>query len=513
VAAVKVEPSALGSQAPLPGGQSKSLLQGMFSAELGMPDHNDVAQPMLVEALPQLNSDDWRVFPDGRMETTYRLRPNLTWHDGTPLSAEDFVFSRSVFRTPQFGLANQPPFQAMEEVTAPDARTLVIQWRTPYPDAAGFTRQGSFPALPRHLLEAAFEAESPEVFANRSYWNREFVGLGPYRLDRWEPGSFLEASAFPGYVRGRPKIDTIVVRFINDANTALTNILAGDVILAGDIAVGVNQALLLKREWEGSKAGEVIMVPSQWRSIRFQFRPEYADPASILDVRVRRAMAHAVDRQGLIETLFSGAELPAESFVAPTSAFGVAAERVMTKYPYDLRRTEQLMNEVGYVKGADGFYASPTAGRFSPELKANASSENETEMTALSAAFRASGFDVSQAVNPAALAQDLQARTSYRTLFTNSTGVAVATAPNLFNYGGWTHPEYDRLGTALRSTLDEQERVGIMAQIVKLYSDELPAISLRFASHPWAVNSALTGFQIGPIEDSVVWNMHAWEIR
>ena len=214
VAAVKVEPSALGSQAPLPGGQSKSLLQGMFSAELGIPDQNDVAQPMLVEALPQLNSDDWRVFPDGRMETTYRLRPNLTWHDGTPLSAEDFVFSRSVFRTPQFGLANQPPFQAMEEVTAPDPRTLVIQWRTPYPDAAGFTRQGSFPAIPRHLLEAAFETESPEVFANRTYWNREFVGLGPYRLDRWEPGSFLEATAFDGHgVPSRPTPGQTVLAF------------------------------------------------------------------------------------------------------------------------------------------------------------------------------------------------------------------------------------------------------------------------------------------------------------
>src|SRR5262249_43555381 len=152
------------------------------------------------------------------------------------------------------------------------------------------------------------------------------------------------------------------------------NMLAGEVQLAGDIAVGVPQALILKREWESTSAGQVVLVPSQWRSIRFQFRPELADPATILDVRLRRAPAYALDKQGIIDALFSGAELVSDSFVAPTSAFGVAADRVMTKYPYDLRQSEQLMSELGYSRAADGYYTS-AGGRLSLELKANASTE------------------------------------------------------------------------------------------------------------------------------------------
>src|SRR5262249_51558269 len=64
----------------------------LFNAGLAMSGRGQW-HPYLAESLPRLNSDTWQVFADGRMETTYRLRPNLTWHDGTPLSADDFILS------------------------------------------------------------------------------------------------------------------------------------------------------------------------------------------------------------------------------------------------------------------------------------------------------------------------------------------------------------------------------------------------------------------------------------
>src|SRR5205809_1613965 len=68
----------------------------LFSAPLVASDGHEVRFPILAEAPPELNTDSWRVYPDGRMETVYRLRQGLTWHDGTPLTAEDFVFARRV---------------------------------------------------------------------------------------------------------------------------------------------------------------------------------------------------------------------------------------------------------------------------------------------------------------------------------------------------------------------------------------------------------------------------------
>src|SRR5579862_6930051 len=88
--------------------------------------------PILPEALPQLNTDTWKVFPDGSMETTYHLKPGIVWHDGTPLDAADFVFAWQVYSNPASGGASIAPVGEMAEVTAPDSRTVVIRWRRLY---------------------------------------------------------------------------------------------------------------------------------------------------------------------------------------------------------------------------------------------------------------------------------------------------------------------------------------------------------------------------------------------
>ena len=100
----------------------------LFTATLANWDLQERPSPVLGESVPVLNSETWRVFPDGRMETTYRLKPNLLWHDGTPLVAEDFVFAWRVFATPAFGWSGTIPISSMAEVVAPDPRAVTIRW-------------------------------------------------------------------------------------------------------------------------------------------------------------------------------------------------------------------------------------------------------------------------------------------------------------------------------------------------------------------------------------------------
>src|SRR5436853_5011384 len=107
----------------------------LFNADLALFDQRGDPHPYLSEVLPELNTDSWRVLPDGRMETAYRLRPNLVWQDGAPLSAEDFVFAWRLLTTPELGAATSQPQGLMEQVTAPDAQTILIRWRQLYPEA------------------------------------------------------------------------------------------------------------------------------------------------------------------------------------------------------------------------------------------------------------------------------------------------------------------------------------------------------------------------------------------
>src|SRR5258707_9401205 len=81
----------------------------VFNASLALVDNASVARPYLAESLPQLNSDSWKLLPDQGMETTYRLRPNLVWHDGRPLTSDDFVFAHEVYTAPGIAAFTSKP--------------------------------------------------------------------------------------------------------------------------------------------------------------------------------------------------------------------------------------------------------------------------------------------------------------------------------------------------------------------------------------------------------------------
>lgn len=503
----------------------------LFNAALTIVDAQGKPLPYLAEALPQLNTETWKVLPDGRMETFYRLRVNATWHDGTPLTADDFVFSWQVYATPELGQAGSPPLNLIEEVSALDKATFLIRWRRSYPDAG--TLAGGFPALPRHILEptlAELRAGSigVDTFINHQYWTLEFVGLGPYRLDRWEPAAFLEGVAFDNHVLGRPKIARVVVNLIPDQNTALARLLAGEAHYAADSAIGNGQALVLKREWGPRSGGATLVKPDFWKAGFVQLRPELATPRALLDRRVRAALAHAVDKEPVNDRLFEGTGTLTDSpLIPPTVAYYVEVDRALTKFPYDLRRSEQLMREAGFTKGTDGVYQSPADGRPVWEVKQNASIENEAEIAILASGWRQAGFDFREVALPAAQAQDGQVRASFPTVYVFGTPVGesalagwntagIPRPENRWsgsNRGGWANPEFDRLAQALPGTIEPAERAQLVVQMVAIFSEDVPAIPLYFYGLPVAHSAALQGPHPVVQQSSFEWNIHLWELH
>ena len=527
VAGVRVEPGTIATRQLRSGGVALYLSGRLFNAELGLLDEAGLPRPYLAQELPRLNTETWRVFPDGRMETTYRLRPNLAWHDGAPLHAEDFVFAHRVYSHPDLG-AGTPPITAIDEVSASDASTFVIRWRQPYPDAGSLTaRNRELPPLPRHILESSFQEDSSDAFANHPYWTREYLGLGPYRLERWEPGSFIDAVAFGGHILGRPKIERMKLVFISDANTALANLLSGEIHLSADTSLRLEQGAVLKREWGPRNAGTVLQHPNQWRTAMVQLRPEMVAPRALLDPRVRKALAHAIDKQAINDALYSGEVLPADFIISPQSEFGPAADPSIIRYPFDLTRSEQLMAQAGFTRDADGIFARAGEGRFASEVKTNAAADNEAEIAILASGWRQAGFEFQEAVLPAAQAQDGQARASFPGLYTFNTTVGEATlidqttariprAENRWaggNRGGWSNTEYDRLVESFTTTLDRDERGRQVARMAAIYTEELPAISLFFRTQPWAFVAALRGLTLVAPESNMSWNVHEWEFR
>jgi len=340
--------------------------EAVINANLSYTDERGLAQPFLAEALPDLNTEGWRVLPDGRMDTVHRLKANVTWHDGQPLTAEDFAFAFRVYSTPEFGASESGAFRLIEDLTAPDPRTVRIRWKEPYAEASTLRSMSgaggvTIAPLPRHLLERPFLERTGESFVGHAFWTSEYVGAGPWKLDRREPGAFFEASAFDGFVFGRPKIDRVKVIYQPDSNTAVANMLSGEAHYSVSALLHGEEGLTLERVWAENNGGRVIWETDIAKGQELQMRPEFAVPTELAtDVRVRQALAFAIDRATLTEVITVGKGLLREVYTHPnTDYYDTVLRTVQTRYAYDPRRVEQLLQQAGFTRGSDGFWLSP----------------------------------------------------------------------------------------------------------------------------------------------------------
>jgi peptide/nickel transport system substrate-binding protein len=493
VLGIRGEPPTLASKELVGFSGALRDLQIVFNADLDGKDERGVAYPYLAEALPQLGTDSWRVLPDGRMETTYRLKPDLTWHDGAPLSSEDFVFSWQVYATPELGASGSLPIRSIQELVALDARSFVIRWKELYGDAAEvgtYATTSGLPPLPAHLLRQEFANLNPVDFPNLPFWSTEYVGLGPYRLTRWEPGTFIEGEAFAGHALGRPNIDRLKAVFIPDSNTALANLLAGEVHYVGQYVLASDHGLTLEREWGQSRGGTVLYAPTGNRRGVVQMRPELVEPAALLDLRVRRAIAHALDKATASEVLHDGKGLLNDAFISPRLPFYPEVDRVITKYPYDPRRTQQLMGEAGLSKGGDGFFVGRDGAAMEVGVWSSSGTKNEQENTVIVDGLRSAGFNAKSHIYPAAQSREAETYTKTPGVLVwggagelgsleNFTSEQVARPQNRWrgdNYGAWINPAYDQLFAEYSRSLQSSERVRMIGELNRILTDELPWI-------------------------------------
>jgi peptide/nickel transport system substrate-binding protein len=431
------------------------------------------------------------------------------------------------------GRSGQEPINMIAGVDAPDPRTVVFRWRGAYTEAgvlesvvsSGAPSSGpSFAPLPRHVLERIYQDER-ETFLTSSYWTTDFVGSGPYRLDRWEPGAFVEAAAFDGHALGRPKIDRVRLIWNADASVVLANLLSGDAHLSIDDSIKISEGIVLQREWSSRGAGQVRFFPKNWRHLDFQLRPEYVSPRAALDTRVRRAIAHSIDKDAINEGLFQGVGLPTISMMYPSVPYHADLERVATRYPLDPQRAEALMQEAGYRRGGDGFYEGAD-GRLQFQIKGTSSPENAAERTILAAGWRQAGFETEEGSFTPAETGDGQAVATFRSMY--STGApAGLPAIGLFmsaniprpenrwvgsNRGGWSSPEYDRLAEAVQSTLDPPQRAQRVVEAVKVFTEQIGSVSLYFNPSVSTVPAAVRGMNVAAPEAEPIWNIYQWEL-
>ena len=268
-----------------------------------------------------LLAESWRMDADGKA-FTFKLRRGVKFHDGSDFDASAVKFSFERAKSEKStNKAKATVFANISHMATPDPHTVVIVLDKP--DGNFLFRLGENTAVILHPASAETAATRP-------------VGTGPYVLQNWSKGSAITLTRWSGYRQAdKVRIQRVTFRFINDPAAQVAALMAGDID-----AMPRFGALQSLRQFQsdkrfvvelGSTAGKGIMTINNRRK-------------PFDDVRVRRALAHAIDRKAFIDGVLEGMARPIGSHMAPTDEGYIDLSK---QYPYDPEKAKALLREAG----------------------------------------------------------------------------------------------------------------------------------------------------------------------
>ncbi|MGY2047863.1 ABC transporter substrate-binding protein [Methylobacterium sp. JK268] len=284
---------------------------------------------------PQL-ATEWSISPDG-LRYRFALRRGVTWHDGAPFTADDVAFS--VWRLREAHPRGRITFANVTEVLTPDPHTAEIVLSRPAPFLITALAGAESPIVPRHVYESLRPADSAP--ASRTF------GTGPFVLKEWVPGSHLLFERNPHYWdEGKPYLDRIVMRIITDPAARAA------AFEAGEVDLGLNPVPLA--DLARLKALPKLVVDTTTYAYSGPQTQLFfnLDTPLLQDLRVRQAVAHAIDLKALLAAVYFG-----YGTVSPTPVSVVHPkfhDATLGPVPFDPRRAEALLDEAGQRRGAGG---------------------------------------------------------------------------------------------------------------------------------------------------------------
>ncbi len=498
-----------------------TALDRLVSAGLTAVDDAGTLRPILADAVPTIENGQWKLFPDGRMETTWKLRAGARWHDGTPVTGEDVRFAVTVGQDRELPLFNHSALAALDRVESSDGSTIVAYWKQPFIDAdvmfgKSFNDDVVLP-LPKHVLERVY-VEDKVGFADHPYWNAEYVGAGPFKVRDWAKGISISLVANEHFVLGKPKLDEIEVKFIADGGTLLANILAGAV----DVTIG-------ERNFSLDEVSHVSWPEGKWvpgdRSPIVTF-PQLLtpDPAVIGNVVFRRALLHATNRQEMADTYQPGLALVAHAVISPDLREYPEVEGSAVRYDYDPRRAEEMISGLGYSKGADGLFADNSGRKLAAQIRSTTLTENNKAMLSVADYWQRAGVDMDRHTIPLARTQDAE----YRATFP---GFELIRQPRLevvtrihsprarlpennfratggFNYPRYLNPEFDAVIDRFYTTVPWEPRMEALRQIVHHATDQILVMGMFYSTEANMVNGRLVN-----VLPTRAWNADEWTVK
>ena len=458
--------------------------------------------PVLAAELPTLANGGVRMRGDGGMDVTWTLRPGVRWHDGVPHTSADVKFTVDAINKGDWKPESVDGFDRISSVHTPDSLTAVVHYREVY---APYLLQFVRGTLPRHLLEGK------DLNTAHDY-DRAPLGTGPYRVKEWRTGEHILLERVPDHWRGAeyPRIKQLLFRFVTNTTTRINQLKAGEVDMVALVAWDKVREL---REVPGLRLNHVVGNGYEHVTLNQRHFPAFAD------VRVRQALAHAVDRELIVRTVLDG---EVEVVNGPVQPLSVAYEPNVRAYAYDTARANTLLTEAGWTRGADGIRTKGGT-RLSFTLITQAGfAIRENVSQALQQAFAAVGVEMKVRLMDGTTISgtwfsgefdamlhwwQMGADPELTLFFAGDRAPPAGRNINYVNDAALTELLYrsDR-------TVDAAARNALLRQAQRRIAELAPEIVLYNTAKIDAVPATLRNFTGNPTNAGPFWNVHLWEI-
>ena len=491
-----------------------------------------------------------------QLTVKFTMKPGLMWQDGTPLTADDSVFSQKVACSPDTKQSKQL-CERTTHYTKIDDQT--VEWQ----GIAGYTDQtyylNFYTPLPRHYVGAGgkrMDETSIIDIEKDENFSRKPLSYGPFKIDSWTTGDSLVLSRNENYWRkgeGLPQLDKIIHRFFADQNTLLAAAKSGEVDVA--LQLEMNQYDALEEAKASGELDPHYVIGTSWEHIDFDMDPadEKVVPFGACK-DIRHAVAMGADRDTMVNQIQKGKTVVQHSFIG-SDHWGYPPADMVVSYKFDPAGANALLDGLGFTaKDADGYRSSakeitceittditgtkksmviPTGKLLEMSLLTTSGNQMRQDSTLL---FQQNMKDIGVKVNlvyqePSVVFGDGPDGPIFGRKFDlaqfgwvagpqPSVGLyyctEVPSSANSWggqNASGWCNPEYDRQGKKAEVTLERPKALPLYHEAQKLFMEELPVLPLFARVKIDTSNPDLVNFVPNATAATALWNSESWGFK
>ncbi|KAA1177022.1 ABC transporter substrate-binding protein [Rhizobium tropici] len=479
---VEPEPPTILALAHTAGGTQKispKITEGLLTYDFGLTPK------------PQL-ATEWSIASDG-LTYTFKLRPNVKWHDGKPFTSADVAYSIELLK--QVHPRGRGSFANVIAVDTPDPLTAVFRLSKPAPYLLKALYAAESPIVPKHIYEGVKIADVP-TNPNGS----APIGTGPFVFRQWVRGSHIILERNPDYWdAGKPYLDQIVVRFVPDGAARAAGFETGEFDLGGDNPIPLADLERIKALPNIGIDSRGYETKGDQTQLILNLDNEY-----LKDIRVRRAIAHAIDLNVILNTVWYG-----YGHVSPTPVSTFLPQyrdTTIKPYAFDLKAAEQLLDEAGYKRNGSG-------NRFTLRLTHNSYNEGfkrvaeylKQNLARIGIDARIDSYDFSTYIQKVYTERAFDLTAEYLgNQFDPTLGVQRIYWSKNFKLGlpfsnasHYQNPEVDRLLETASVEVNEAKRKQEFNDFQKIIADELPVINLISLENVTVFNKRVRNHTIG----------------